>query len=320
MAPSASPFFTVPALDVRRPDHSHPYDSTDMINVLAEAQPSVAAATAPTPSGGVSGAIVGLAILLVIVGIGAIAAIYYIVRQRKQLLSMGTIRVLYNVDNLTQDAEANKAGVDVAVDQEKGASLDPAAPGEKLYTIDLSDDRPRVMAVPRFSVEAPHVLPPPHLRRKHTRTVARQRLRIVIPSGVAIPDVELVTTATLPANTPNTGVSSAVSATRTSVSRRNTARTPRSALMSAVTAISTAAIGVVHRREKVEPVYQSNGWAPATIVYLPKNPRDTSTRSPSVAGGFSRKVTRKSARKMPTTANTIVAQDGLDDVKASPIA
>jgi hypothetical protein len=252
----------------------------------------------------VSGTVVGLAVLLVLVTLGASAAAWYIIRQRKQLLSMGTIRVLYNVDNLAQDSEAHKSS---SVSEEKAATLDTAtATEEKMFTIDLSDNaKPRAIPIPPVSSEPSHALPSAMLRRKHSRNVARQRLRIIIPSGVAIPDVELVTTATVRTATPNTGRSSAVSTvrgTRDNLSRRNTARTPsrtpRSALSSAVSALSSAAVGIVHRRETVEPVYQSNGWAPATIVYLPKNPRDMAQQaapSPTVA----RKPTRKMIRRVP---------------------
>lgn len=295
MAPSTSPFLYVHrALDVRH--------DPSLIHVLAEASP--AAATSAT-SHGVSGAVIGLSVLLAFVGIGAFVAVWYIFVQRDRLLSLGTIRVLYNVDNLKQDTSSVAAGVMVEIDEEKGAPLDADA-ADKMYTIDLSEERPQLRPAP--STVPVHVLPPAPLRRKHTRNTARQRLRIVIPSGVALPDVELVTTATMhphpQAQTPNTGRSTAVSATRAVggvVSRRNTARTPRSALSSTVTAMSSAAMGIVHRREKVDTVYQSNGWAPATIVYLPKNPRDA-TRSPSVGGAVARKLARKPARHTPSTA------------------
>jgi len=316
-----SPVFTVRALDVRPPSLSSAgHDPTDFLHLRADAEPSAAASAS---SGGASGTVIGLAVLLVLVTLGASAAAWYIIRQRKQLLSMGTIRVLYNVDNLAQDSEANKAGI---LPEEKTAKLDVSTgTEEKMFTIDLSDNaKPRAIPIPPVSSEPSHTLPSAMLRRKHSRNVARQRLRIIIPSGVAIPDVELVTTATVNTATPNTGRSSAVSTVRGgSISRRNTARTPsrtpRSALSSAMSAMSSAAVAIVHRRETVEPVYQSNGWAPATIVYLPKNPRDMNQQaahSPTVA----RKVTRKSTRRVPPTAGSIAPGVGQADEKAILVA
>lgn len=211
-----------------------------------------------------------LSVVLAVIGVAALVGLYFIVTQRKQLRTMRTIRVIYNVDNISPTGAAVTNGtVNEKSDSEaEAASID----------FDL-EKKPELIPEPHS--EPPHVLIPfkmPSLRRSRGKV---QPLTIIIPTGGTPADVELVTG-------PLTSLSAASATTRRTA-------VPSTAVSSA---ISTAAINFV-RREKV---MQSNGWAPATIVYLPTNPKN-----PRTSRAIERKrTTARSFRgiKMPRTAGS----------------
>ncbi|EJD41240.1 hypothetical protein AURDEDRAFT_153285 [Auricularia subglabra TFB-10046 SS5] len=182
---------------------------------------------------------------------------------------MRTIRVIYNVDNISPTGAAVTDGNNVNEKTDSDAEV---------ASIDL-EKKPELL--PDTHSEPPHIFIPfkmASLRRSRGKV---QPLTIIIPTGGTPADVELVTG-------PLTSMSAATATTRRTA-------VPSTAVSSA---ISTAAINFV-RREKV---MQSNGWAPATIVYLPTNPKN-----PRTSRAFERKrTTARSFRgiKMPRTAGS----------------
>lgn len=127
-------------------------------------------------------------------------------------------------------------------------------------TVETMDEKPHILH--SFSQELPHVLVPTTRPRKH----GPQMLTIVIPRAGAPRDIELVD---------GTGADSAV--------------TVNTALPTAISsAVSTAHIVMQDK------VFISNGWAPATIVYLPKH-----AKTPRSATG--RRITLRTPRKTPRT-------------------
>ncbi|KZV92280.1 hypothetical protein EXIGLDRAFT_836569 [Exidia glandulosa HHB12029] len=220
-------------------------------------------AESATSTGNRTSLIIVLSVVLGVIGIAALVALYFIVTQRKQLRQVRTIRVIYNVDNIPSDTAS------VTSDNEtKVADSDDAKSIQDDITVESFDDdeKPRILHEP--TNEKPHVLGLPILRRKRSR--APQPLTIVIPSGGGPADIEIVN-----------GQGSAVTV---STARRSAFTTP----VTAVSSISTAKINVVE-----EKVYVSNGWAPATIVYLPQNPKARASR---------RMTNARTPRKTPRTA------------------